>query len=292
MIQAAPVSGFAAAGLPDFFAPGVATAFVLTALRIGGLMLVAPAWSAKTVQMRLRTAIIVVFTVMIAPSANATADLATLQITPATFLAETAVGFVIGLAAAVVIAGAEFAGELITISIGLSGAAIFDPVRNTQGMILGQFMQLLSLVVLLIGGGHILMLQALAASFQAMPLGAPIDLGAGFAAFVPMASSIFSTGLQFSAPVIAAVLVTNIALAVLGRAAPQLQIMSLAFPIQIGVGMLTFAGSIALVVHSMSDWTPTYTRSLDAFARAATAPAATSTVRGSATAPATPVVRP
>lgn len=288
MIQAAPVSGFAAAGLPDFFAPGVATAFVLTALRIGGLMLVAPAWSAKTVQMRLRTALIVVFAVMIAPSANATADLTTLQITPATFLAETAVGFVIGLAAALVIAAAEFAGELITVTIGLSGAAIFDPVRNTQGMILGQFMQLLSLVVLLIGGGHILMLQALAASFQAMPLGAPINLGAGFAAFVPMASTIFSTGLQFSAPVIAAVLVTNIALAVLGRAAPQLQIMSLAFPIQIGVGLLTFAGSLALVVHAMSDWTPTFTRSLDTFARAATA----STSPNVAPAIATPVVGP
>lgn len=270
------MNGFAAAGLPDLFAPGVATAFVLVALRVGGLMLVAPAWSAKTVPMRLRTAIMIVFAVILAPSAMTTANLDTLAITPATFLAETAVGFVIGLAAAFVIAAAEFAGELVTVSIGLSGAAIFDPVRNTQGMILGQFMQLLALVVLLIGGGHIVMLQAVGASFQAMPLGAPLDLGAGFGAFVPMAKSIFATGLQFSAPVIAAVLVTNIALAVLGRAAPQLQIMSLAFPIQIGIGLVTFAGSLALVVHAMSDWTPGFTGSLDAFARAARTTATTS----------------
>ena len=74
--------------------------------------------------------------------------------------------------------------------------------------------------------------------------------------------------MQFAAPVIAAILVTNIALAVLGRAAPQLQIMSVAFPIQIGIGLLTFAGSLGLVVHALSDWTPAYARTLDSFARA------------------------
>ncbi len=130
-----------------------------------------------------------------------------------------------------------------------------------------------------------MMLEAVGASFQALPLGAPIDLGAGFGAFVPTAKSIFATGLQFSAPVIAAVLVTNIALAVLGRAAPQLQIMSLAFPIQICIGMLTFAGSLALVVHAMSDWTPGFTGALDTFARAA-APATSA----STAVPALPVV--
>jgi small-conductance mechanosensitive channel len=78
----------------------------------------------------------------------ANAEPATLAITPATFLGETAVGFAIGLAAAFVIAGAEFAGELMTTSVGLAGAAIFDPVNNQQGAILGSFMQVLALVIL------------------------------------------------------------------------------------------------------------------------------------------------
>lgn len=254
--------------IPDFFAPGVATASVLTALRVGGLLLVAPAWSARTVPMRLRTALLVIFALLLTPAAMATTDVTTLRITPATFLSESAIGFVIGIAAALVIAAAEFAGELLTLSIGLSGAAIFDPINNTQSPVLGQFMQLMALAVLLIGGGHLVMLQAVGASFHAMPLGASIDLGAGMSAFVSTARSIFVTGLQFASPVIAAVLVTNIALAVLGRAAPQLNIMSLAFPLQIGVGLLTLAGSVALVVHAMSDWTPGFTNALDAFARA------------------------
>jgi flagellar biosynthesis protein FliR len=263
------MNSFAAAGLPDFFAPGVATAFVLTALRIGGLVLVAPVWSAKTVPMRLRTALIVIFAVLLLSPAMATASVETLRITPATFMTETIIGFSIGIAAALVIAAAETAGDLMTMSIGLSGAAIFDPVNNTQGAILGNFFQLLALVILLIGSGHLLMLRAVAESFRSMPLGAPIDLAAGMGAMVPTAKVIFSTGLQFASPVIAAVLLTNVALAILGRAAPKIQIMAVAFPMQICIGLFALAGSLSLVVHAMSDWTPGFTSTLDTFARAA-----------------------
>ncbi|BAH37358.1 MAG TPA: type III secretion protein [Gemmatimonas aurantiaca] len=256
-------------GLPDFSAPGVATALVLTALRIGGLLLIAPAWSAKSVPMKLRTAMLVLFAVLLLPTALATTDRATLAITPATFLAETAIGFAFGFAAALVIAGAEFAGELMTTTIGLSGAAIFDPVNNTQGAIFGSFMQLMALTLLLITGGHIVMIEAIAKSFSVLPLGAPIDMQAGFLALTKAGGTIFATGLQFAAPVIAAILVTNIALAILGRAAPQLQIMSLAFPLQIGIGLLTFAGSVGLIVHALGEWTTPYGKTIDAFVRGA-----------------------
>jgi flagellar biosynthetic protein FliR len=256
-------------GLPDFFAPGVATATVLVALRVGGLLLVAPAWSSKQVPMRLRTGLLVLFAVLLLPSGMASAQLSTLAITPASFLTETALGMTFGLSASLVIAGAEFAGELMTTTIGLSGSAIFDPVNNTQGAILASFMQLLALVLLLGSGGHLLMLQAIGHSFSVFPLGAPINISAGLYALVKSASTIFATGVQFASPVIAAIMLANIALAVLGRAAPQLQIMSIAFPLQIGIGLLTVAGSLGLLVRAMGDWTPAYQQHLDLFARAA-----------------------
>jgi flagellar biosynthetic protein FliR len=236
-------------------------------------MLAAPVWSAQSVPMKLRTALIVIFAVLLLPASTASATLTTLRISPASFLFESIIGFVVGLAAAITVAAAEFAGELITTTAGLSGAAIMDPVNNTQAPILSGFMQLLALVLLVISGGHLLMIEAVGNSFRAMPLGAEFNIGAGMGAVVPMAKVIFLTGLQFAAPVIAAVFVTNVALAVLGRAAPQLQIMSVAFPLQIGVGLLTFAGSIALVVHVMTDWTPGFANTLDAFARASGASA-------------------
>lgn len=261
------------AGLPDFFAPGVLPAFVLVALRVGGLLLVAPAWSSKQVPMKLRTALLVLFAMLLLPAAldglRASGSTTPVQVTPATFLAESAIGLAFGLAASMVLAGAEFAGELMTTTIGLSGAAIFDPVNNTQGALFASFMQLLALLFLLLGSGHLVMLQALGKSFTTFPLGAPIALNDGLRALVMSAGSIFATGLQFAAPVIAAVLLANLALAILGRAAPQLQIMSLAFPLQIGLGLMVFAGSLGLLGRALNDWTPAYRRHLDAFARAA-----------------------
>ena len=148
------MNGLAEAGFPDFFAPGVSAAFVLTALRVGGLVLVAPVWSAQMVPMRLRAALIVIFALILTPAATSGVNLDALRITPASFLAESAIGLVIGLAAAMFIAGAEAAGEQMTVSIGLSGAAIFDPVNNTQGAILAEFMKMVALVVLLIAGAN------------------------------------------------------------------------------------------------------------------------------------------
>ncbi len=255
--------------MPDLFAPGVATAFVLTALRVGGLLLVAPVWSARTVPMRLRTAMIVVFAVILSSTAvSSSSDLETLRITPATFLTETIIGFAIGLSAAIVIAAAEMAGDLMTMSIGLSGAAIFDPVNNTQGALLGNFFQLLALVILLASGGHLIMIRALAQSFEAMPIGAPVDIAAGMGALVPAARSIFSAGLQFAAPVIAAVLLTNVALAILGRVAPKIQIMAVAFPMQICIGLLTLAGSLSLMGHAIGNWLPMFNGTLEEFSKA------------------------
>ncbi len=259
-------------GLPDVLAPGAGTAFILAALRVGGMLLVAPAWSARSVPMRLRTAALVLFAVLLLPTAMETAGSESLQITPGSFLAETATGFAIGFAAALVIAGAEFAGELMTTTMGLSGAAIFDPVNNTQGAILGSVMQLMTLTLLLVSGGHIVMLEALARSFSVLPLGAPINLTDGFHALTVAGSGIFASGLQFAAPVIASVLITNISLAILGRAAPQLQIISVAFPLQIGIGLLTFAGSVAFIAHTLGDWTTPFSNTLDSFARAAQLP--------------------
>lgn len=255
-------------GLPDFFAPGAAAAFVLTALRVGGLLLIAPAWSAKSVPMKLRTAVLVVFAVLLLPSALATANREALVITPATFLAETAIGFALGFAAALIVAGAEFAGELATTTIGLSGAAIFDPINNTQGAVMGSLLQLFALTLLLMAGGHVLMIKAVAMSFVAMPLGAPVAMDQGFVGLVKAASSIFSTGLQFASPVIAAIFMTNMALAILGRAAPQLQIMSIAFPLQIGIGLLTLAGSVGLIATALGSWSTSYGKTVDTFARA------------------------
>src|SRR5690606_3240577 len=149
--------------------------------------------------------------------------------------------------AAVLVAGAEAAGELLSISIGLSGAAALDPISHASVPILGQFANLFAVTLLLSVDGHIGMLDALAASLRFLPVGASMDAAAGTAAMVSLGSQLFWLGLRFAAPVIVVVTLANLSLGVLSRAAPQMNILAVAFPIQIGLGLFALVASLPLV---------------------------------------------
>lgn len=241
----------------DLFAPGSATVLALLGLRIGGLVLVAPVFSATPIPPMLRVGIIVLLAVLLQPVARTTAhDGASFTLESA--LAETLVGFAIGLGAALIVGAADAAGELIAIQIGLSGAALFDPLTNQQGAALGQFCSFFAVTLMLALDGHLMMLDALATSTRMLPVGSTLDLAGGARAMVAMGGQLFGLGLRFAAPVIAVILIANVSLAILGRAAPQLNILTVAFPIQIGVGLLAFAATIPVIAMFFNGWQGTY----------------------------------
>ncbi|MEP6619460.1 MAG: flagellar biosynthetic protein FliR [bacterium] len=241
----------------DPFAPGSATALALVGLRMSGLVLVAPVFSAKMIPVMLRTALLVLLTVLLQPSARAYA-LPGASITLESAFSETLIGFAIGLGAAFIIGAADHAGELIAIQIGLAGAALLDPLTNQQGPALGQFTSLFAVTLMLALNGHLVMIDAMATSLRVLPVGSTLDLAGGARAMVAMAGQLFGFGLRFAAPVIAVVLIANVALAILGRAAPQLNILSVAFPIQIGIGLLAFSATLPVIAMFMNGWTGTY----------------------------------
>lgn len=248
--------------LPDLFAPRTVEVLGLLGLRMTGLVLIAPVWSARTVPVRVRTAALLAFSLCLLPIALADAP-TTAALTPATALTELVVGLAIGIAAAATVAAAEFAGELLAIEIGLSGAALFDPLTQQPTQPLGQFMQLAAVVLLLVGNGHVVMLEALGASLHAIPAGTVPNLTAGLRPIVQLGSGVFEVGLRVAAPVIAAVMLANVALGMLSRAAPALNVMAVAFPLQIGVGLLSLSlafGAIALV---FTGWDGTLARVLE-----------------------------
>jgi flagellar biosynthetic protein FliR len=241
----------------DLFAPGTGPLLALFGARVSGLVLVAPVFSSRTVPPMVKAGLVVLVTLLLAPVAIAGAA-GGAAVTPAAMLSETLVGFAIGLGAALLVGAAEAAGEVMAIQIGLSGAAILDPINQTQVPALGQFMQLFALALLLSLNLHLVMLDALAASARVVPVGAPLDLANGASAMVRAGGTLFVLGLRFAAPVIAAVLVANVALAALSRAAPQLNILQLAFPIQIAIGLLTLLASLPLIAAVGQGWTGMY----------------------------------
>ncbi|MDB4917737.1 MAG: type secretion system inner rane protein [Gemmatimonadetes bacterium] len=241
----------------DPFAKGSVTVLALLGLRITGLVLIAPVFSAKPIPQHLKAGLIVLFAILLQPAAHASA-VGVPVLNMATGFSETMVGFAIGLGAALLVGACDAAGELMAIQIGLSGAAILDPMTSQQGPALGQFTNFFAVALMLALDAHIVMIDAIAASTRVIPVGSSLDLANGARAMVGIGSQLFVLGLRFAAPVIAVVLIANVALAILSRAAPQLNILSVAFPIQIGVGLTAFAATIPVIGMFFNGWTTFY----------------------------------
>jgi flagellar biosynthesis protein FliR len=195
-------------------------------------VLIAPVFSNRGVPMKLRTAMIILFSVVLVPVARAHVNTAPM-ITPLTMMSETLIGFGLGLGSAVVMAAASAAGDLMAVQMGLAGASVMDPMTNISVPVLGQFMTAFVTLLLLSSGGHLVMIDGLGASLDVMPIGVVPDLSAGMLAMAKLGGHLLSLGVLFAAPVMAATMLANVALAILTRVAPQLQIITVAFPLQI-----------------------------------------------------------
>lgn len=239
----------------DPFAPGAAGSLFLFGARVSGLVLVAPLFSARPVPAMVRAGLIVAITVMLMP-------VTTLAPVPATtvpaVLSEALVGFTIGIGAAFLVGAAEAAGELLGIQIGLQGSALVDPLSHQQSTATGQFLQLFAVTLLLTLNAHVVMLDALRSSAELIPVGTAGHLRDGLWRLVGLGGHLFLLGLRFAAPVIGVVLLITIALAVLSRAAPQLNILSLAFPVQIIAGLAALLALVPIFGSWFLGWEATY----------------------------------
>ena len=166
---------------------------------------------------------------------------------------QTLIGIAMGLVLRVVFAALDLMGEIISLQMGLSFATFFDPLAGGQTAVVGEFLTLLATLVLLSLNGHLLMLDALARSFEWLPVTATLPHKGGWMVLVRFGASIFASGLLMALPVVTALLITNIALGVLTRAAPQLNLFAIGFPITLTVGfgvlLLTLGHLAPLLQH-------------------------------------------
>lgn len=243
--------------MPTFdaiFAPGGGESVALVLCRLTGLFLLAPTFTSKQVPAPFTAALLVLFTALAWPAARASAPGA-LALAPTAVLGEVLVGMALGLPVALLLGAAEMAGELIGTASGLAGAASIDPVTFQQTPTMGTFLRLVVLTLLLTLDLHLVLLDGLAASFVAVPLGAARHLEAGAAAMAQAAAGLFVAGLRLAAPVLVALLVLNVALGLVARAAPQLQVMAVAFPLQAGLGLVVLGTALPFVAGSLAGWT-------------------------------------
>jgi flagellar biosynthetic protein FliR len=213
--------------------------FIWPLTRILGLIMVAPAFGHRSVPGRVKIGLGVFITLIVAPTLPPMPDVG-LGSWHGLFILvqQLLIGIAIGFAMRIAFAAVEAAGEIIGLQMGLGFASFFDPQSAGQTLVLARFMNLLAVLVFLSVNAHLLLLGILVESFQSLPISHQPLAAGGFHNVAAYGSTVFSTGLQLALPLIAILLMTNLALGILTRSAPQLNIFAIGFPITLGVGLI------------------------------------------------------
>lgn len=221
-------------------------AFIFPLSRILGFIATAPLWSTAGVPKRIRLTIGIAITVALAPGLPPMPEVQPASPAGLWIMAQQMlIGIGMGFAAKIVFTAFLFAGEFIGSQMGLGFATFYDPLNASQTPVIAEFMNLVALLLFLSLNGHLLYLATLAQSFSAIPI-SNVPVGAGsWLNIAELGSKIFSAGLLLSLPIMAALMITNVALAVLTRAAPQLNLFALGFPLTLIGGFLILAISLS-----------------------------------------------
>jgi flagellar biosynthetic protein FliR len=154
-------------------------------------------------------------------------------------------GVAIGVVGGLIVHGITIAGEVASLQMGLSLGAAIGALPEGATVGIGQLKSYFAMLLFLTLGGHLTLYQGLAASFAAVPPGqAALGVAGGGQFVVNLSGTVFAAGVRAAAPIIVALMLANLALAILGKAVPTLNVMMLSFPITISIGLITLGASL------------------------------------------------
>ena len=213
--------------------------FIWPLTRILGLIMVAPVFGHRAVPGRVKIGLGIFIALIVSPGLPPMPDVGLgswhgLFILVQQFLIGLSIGFIMR----IVFAAVEAAGEIVGLQMGLGFASFFDPQSAGQTLVVAQFFNLLATLLFLAVNAHLLLLGVLADSFKSLPISVQPLSTAGFYNVAAFGSTVFAVGLQLALPLITILLMTNLALGILTRSAPQLNIFAIGFPITLGVGLI------------------------------------------------------
>jgi flagellar biosynthetic protein FliR len=220
-------------------------AMTLVLVRVSGMVAFAPFFSSTALPLRTKAVFAGAVAFLLAPLVAA---LPRSQVTLSfsALLGELAVGLVYGLTLTLLNEMLLFAGQIAGLQFSFSLVNLLDPASAIQTPLLGDLFQLMGTLVLLTAGLDRILLASMVRSFRVAPLGAYALAPSTAVAIVQAASGIFLAAVELAAPVLAATMLVEIAVALLGKLSPQLPVMSLTVPLKTLTGFAILMGSLAL----------------------------------------------
>jgi flagellar biosynthesis protein FliR len=236
---------------PAFWAltQGKVLVFMLTMVRLTGLLATMPGFGQPRVPLQIRLALVLLVSLIIAPLAgNPTVPVATMWDLTGVMVTELAAGLLLGLAVAWIVDMVAFAGQLMDTQIGYSFVQFLDPITAHPVAVAGSLLSQVTMVLILVSGLHHQMIRALVESYRILPMGQALAINPQLV--VVAMGQILVKGFQLAFPILFTLFLVDFVAGISGKFMPQLHLITLTFPLKIAIG-LTLLG---IVLREFSPW--------------------------------------
>ncbi|MGB1471004.1 MAG: flagellar biosynthetic protein FliR [Candidatus Puniceispirillaceae bacterium] len=228
--------------------------FMLASLRIGAFLVVSPIFGSTAIPVQVRVIVAAFLAVMVmayseVPDIESFNELRIIGV----IITELLIGIAAGLILTIWFSAAVLAGEKIATSAGLGYAAQIDPNSGGQTPVVSQMLSLFMIILFLGVNGHLVVLRTMLESYSYLPIGAMPAWGAFIKGGVSAASAMFVAASIIMLPIAVVMLLINLAVGVITRSSPQLNLFSFAFPMSLLAIFILFYLSVDSMSHALKD---------------------------------------
>jgi flagellar biosynthetic protein FliR len=237
--------------LLPFPSPREVIFFMLVLSRVAGIFAALPVFGGRQLPTRIKVVTVFMITLVCFPTLSITppqvpTDVFTLALLA---LSELMVGLTLGFITQIIFAAVEFSGQIIGMQMGLTISSIIDPSKGTQTQIMSVIQTLFATLMFLALNIHHVFIRAIIDSFKVIPLGGWHLNGELINFLVQRTADIFIIGIRLAAPVMVALLLTTVALGIMARAFPQMNVFMISMPLNIGLGLIISGMTLTIFFH-------------------------------------------
>jgi flagellar biosynthetic protein FliR len=218
----------------DLSVPAVSlAALLLGTARATGFVLLAPPFNSKVIPAPVKGALALALSVLLSTQIAPSLPEPTAGFLVVAAITEVVIGAALGFVVQVLFTAVQMAGDIIDLTGGFSLQPAYDPLAMTQNSSIGRLHYLLATTLLFTSGGHLLIVKGFATSYVGLPVGGDVPTDQIGAMLLTAFTMMFLAALQIAGPMVAVLLLADVALALLSRAAPALNIFTFGVPVKI-----------------------------------------------------------
>jgi flagellar biosynthetic protein FliR len=229
-------------------------ALLMVFMRISGFVFSAPVFGSKLVPTLIKVWFALFFALALVPVVGFDGGLPSFA-SPAYFILaarEVLLGLLIGFVSTFFVHGVEFAGHMVGLQMGFAASSLFDPFSNNEVSVIGRFQGLLAIVLFLAMNGHHVLLSSFAASYDLVTPSIAALAASGAQELVYATAGVFTVAVRISIPVLGAMFMVEVGLALLAKTVPQMNIFVVGFPLKIAVGLTVLGFSLPYFTYILA----------------------------------------